>query len=209
MYSLQKFSRLLAGVLAATAASPLIASGQDGQPPAKAALRSGTLSFTGHATVGDFVGATRVASGMVVRDLSSARGWVEAPVATLDTHNHRRDRDIRATLEAEKYPTMRFDLAGVTVESTAAGGDSAAVRLHGALTIHGVTRAVDLPATVSFVADSTHLTPAFPLDIALYRTGGLTRVFGLLRMQRQIDVRVDLWFGSVAREAQRAEREGR
>jgi uncharacterized membrane protein len=36
----------------------------------------------------------------------------------------------------------------------------------------------------------------WPLDLADYRIGGLTKMFGLLRMQRRIEVRVDLRFVS-------------
>src|SRR5829696_4987482 len=135
MYRIRTFSRLLRCTLATTAAFPVVASAQDGRPSVKADLRSGTLSFTGHATVGDFVGSTTAVSGWVAGDLTSVRGRVEAPVATLDTRNGRRDRDLRASMEAGKYPTMRFDLARLTVESgTGAEGESVAVRLHGSLT---------------------------------------------------------------------------
>jgi polyisoprenoid-binding protein YceI len=194
MDRLRKFGRWQRGILAAATAFPLLVRAQEASPPPIAALRSGTLSFTGHATVGTFVGSTSVVSGMVTGDLSSARGWVEAPVSTLDTQNALRDRDMQASMEAGKYPVIRFDLARVGIVSAAPGGDSVDVRLHGTLTIHGVARDVVLPATLSYHADSTHLTAGFPLDLVDFRIGGLKKAFGLLRMQRQIEVRVDLWF---------------
>ena len=162
-----------------------------GQAPA-AVLQSGTLSFSAHATVGDFTGSTTTISGAVTGDLQDARGWVEAPVATLVTHNGHRDRDLRASMEVEKYPTMRFTLARTT--GSPAKGGAAAVVLHGALTVHGVTREVDLPATVERSADTIHVTAAFPLDLHDYRIGGLTKMLGVLRMDPHIEVHVDLRF---------------
>jgi hypothetical protein len=65
------------------------------------------------------------------------------------------------------------------------------------LNIHGVKRPVDLPATGVRSADATHLTCRFPLDLADYDIGGLSKMFGLLRMERLIEVRVDLQFVDV------------
>lgn len=159
-------------------------------------LQSGTLSFTGHSTFGDFVGTTTAVTGGVSgsADVASTRGWVEATVASLSTRNSRRDRDLRSTMEVEKYPTMRFDLAGFTVESAATPSDSATGTLHGALTIHGVTRDVAIPATLIAEGETIDASGAFPLDLADYKIGGLTRLFGALRMQRNIEVRFHLRF---------------
>lgn len=182
----------------AVAAFPMAAAAQERPAPDSATLRSGTLSFVGHATVGDFVGTTSTVSGGFVGDPSNVRGWVEAPVATLVTGNKRRDRDMRASLEADRHPTMRLDVSGATtVSSGAMPGDTLAVLVHGYLTIHGVKRRVDLPVRVSRAADTIHVTAGFPLDLADYHIGGLTKVLGLLRMQRRIEVRVDLRFVSV------------
>ena len=159
-------------------------------------LRSGTLSFTGHSTLGTFVGTTSLVNGAVSRDadLESARGWVEAPVASLVTGNDRRDRDLRATMEVDKYPKMRFDLAHVTVEMLGATIDTVRIQLHGRLTIHGVTRDVSIPARLFAAGDTVDVIGGFPIDLADYQIGGLTRFFGALRMQRNIEVNLRLRF---------------
>ena len=178
--------------IAALVAAASRASGQ--APPAApvAVLQSGTLSFSGHATVGDFTGSTTTITGAVTSDLPDARGWVEAPVATLVTHNDHRDRDLRASMEVERYPTMRFTLARTT--GAPVNGGTASVVLHGSLTIHGVTREIELPAAVEQRADTIHVTAAFPLDLHDYRIGGLTKMLGMLRMDPHIEVHVDLRF---------------
>lgn len=165
-------------------------------PAPNAVLQSGTLSFTGHSTVGDFVGTTTAVSGGVTgnAELANARGWVEAPITTLSTGNGLRDRDLRATMDVAKYPTMRFELAGVTIESSAAPSDTVTGALHGALTIHGVTRDVAIPATLIAAADTIDVSGAFPVDLTDYKVGGLTRLFGTLRVRRTIDVRFHVRF---------------
>ena len=169
----------------------------DAQTIAHAPLQSGTLTFSAHATVGDFTGTTTTMSGDYTGDVTGARGWVEAPVATLVTGNGHRDRDMRASLEAERYPTMRFDLTRTAVIATAAhDGDSSAVMLYGTLSIHGAARSVVLPATVVRDGDTTRLRSTFPLDLEDYRIGGLRKMMGLLRMDPKILVQVDLRFVS-------------
>ena len=187
-------ARCLELMLVTTAlASP--AAAQVAAPEECSVLDSGTLSFHGHATVGDFVGSTHQVSGAVTGELSSARGWVAAPAATLVTHNDRRDRDLRAVMEVDMHPTMRFDLDRVVVTSPGERArDVTDVLLHGRLAIHGVTRAVELPAAVSRRGDTLHVNAVFPLDVTDYSIGGLTKLFGILRMHRQIEVRVDLRF---------------
>lgn len=167
------------------------------RPVPDAALESGTLSFLGRATAGDFVGTTSRVAGAIIggRDFSTTRGWIEAPVRSLVTGNERRDRDLQESMQIDRYPTLRFDLAGATFlnPSLEKPGSSALV-LHGALTMHGVTRHVDLVANVQRSGDTTHVTTRFPIDLADYQIGGLTKMFGLLRMERDVDVRVDLRF---------------
>ena len=157
-------------------------------------LVSGTLSFDGHATAGDFTGTTSDVTGRLIgaADLTNARGWVEAPVKSLKTGDKRRDKDLNKSLESDKYPTIRFDLE--RVNRVGGSADSAAVNLHGELKIHGVARQVDLPATVRLTRTDARVQSDFPLSLKDYRIGGLTKLFGMLKMYDGIEVHVDLVF---------------
>jgi polyisoprenoid-binding protein YceI len=167
---------------------------QPTRPPVTATLRSGTLSFSAHATAGDFVGTTATVSGVVSGSVANPQGWVEAPVMTLTTHNDRRDRDMRASLEAPTYPTIRFTLTGATVTSGDGQGNPVSATLHGTLAIHGVTRDVSPPATIVLRGDTILVVASFPLDVRDYKVGGLTKLLGILRMDPMIGVRADLRF---------------
>jgi polyisoprenoid-binding protein YceI len=155
---------------------------------------SGSLSFDGHATAGDFTGTTTTVSGQLsgATDVTGVRGWVEAPVRSLKTGNGRRDRDLNKSMESEKYPVLRFDLAKVS--RTESAGDSIGVILHGALRIHGVTRNVALPARLHFRGQDIGVRSDFPLNLKDYRIGGLSKLLGVLKMYEDIEVHVDLVF---------------
>lgn len=159
-----------------------------------APLARGTLSFDARATLGAFVGTTDSLRGRLQggADLAAVTGWVEAPVATLLTGSGKRDRDLRKSLEAERFPTMRFDLARVAPGDVA--GDTTTVTLHGTLTIHGVTREVALPGRVWPEAGGWRVRSDFPLNVTDYEVGGLSKLLGLLRMDEHIVVHVDVAF---------------
>jgi polyisoprenoid-binding protein YceI len=160
-------------------------------PPGTAA--EGTLSFDGRANVGDFTGTTSTLSGAMTggADLGAVRGWVEAPVATLKTGKDRRDRDLLKSMEADKYPTMRFDLDSV---GAGAPADSLPVTLKGRLTIHGVAREVELPGSLVLTTDRARVRSDFPLNLKDYKIGGLSKMMGMLRMYEDIKVHVDVTF---------------
>jgi polyisoprenoid-binding protein YceI len=182
-------------LLSVVSAPSLVASQQAGGIPS-GQVRSGTLSFDGHGTPGPFVGTTTTVSGEMTGadSLGDVRGWVEAPVKTLKTGNDRRDRDLNKSMETDKYPTMRFDLNGVTTGAVA--GDSVMGTLKGKLTIHGVTRDVTLPAVIHVGQGDVRVRSDFPLNLTDYEIGGLTKMLGMLKMDELIKVHVNLDFAA-------------
>jgi CheY-like chemotaxis protein/polyisoprenoid-binding protein YceI len=195
---LNKVRKYRLEVLAVLACSILLAPSmvlaQTGRPIPNGHLTSGTLSFDGHATAGDFVGKTATVSGQLTgaADVNGVRGWVEAPVATLKTGNGKRDKDLNKSMESDKFPVLRFELARVS--RTGGTEDSLAVILHGTLAIHGVTRDVDVPGTVQLAGSTVRVHSDFPLNLKDYRIGGLSKMLGMLKMYENIEVHSDLVF---------------
>ena len=179
---------------AAVYLAPAVPTVAQQRPIPNGRLVSGTLSFDGHATAGDFTGTTTTVSGQVVGapDLTGVRGWVEAPVQTLKTGNGKRDRDLNKSMETDKYPKMRFDLSRVTRRG--ASEDSVGVVLHGQLRIHGVTREVELPGSIQLSGSQARLRTDFPLNLKDYHIGGLSKLLGMLKMYEEIEVHADLMF---------------
>lgn len=157
-------------------------------------LTSGTLSFDGHATVGDFTGTTTTVTGQITGapELNSVRGWVESPVQSLKTGDGRRDKDLNKSMESKQYPTIRFELSRITPAGNP--GDNVPVVLHGALVIHGVTRPVELPGSIQFQPTTARVRSDFPLNLKDYQIGGLSKMLGMLKMNENIQVHVDLLF---------------
>ena len=158
-----------------------------------AALRHGTLSFDGKSTLGDFTGVTTTVRGEMRGGaaLTEIRGWVEAPVNTLKTGNDRRDRDLNKTMESSIYPTIRFQLEGVSVAWER--GDSAGVVLEGDFFIHGVQRRERINATVLRSGDSVRVTASLPMNLHDYKVDKLTR-FLVFKMKPDIVVHIDVTF---------------
>ncbi len=169
------------------------------------ALREGVLSFDGRATVGSFIGRTSTITGEMTggAGLSEVRGWAEAPVKTIVTGNGKRDKDLNKSMESEKYPAIRFDLAAVVPGDVR--GDTATVTLHGYFQIHGVRQHAAIPATVTFLPDGVRVQGEVPISLKSYKIGGLTKMMGMLKMYDEILVHVDLTFGSAGVPHQQAQ----
>jgi polyisoprenoid-binding protein YceI len=157
-------------------------------------VESGTLSFDGHATLGDFTGTTTTITGEFTggADLAAVRGWVEAPVNTLVTGNGKRDTDLNKSMESDKYPTIRFDLEGVTAH--AVHGDTTDVTLSGQFTIHGVKRSVDLQGRVIMAGERIRVLADTPMNLKDYQIGGLSKMLGMLKMSEHIEVHIEVVF---------------
>jgi polyisoprenoid-binding protein YceI len=68
------------------------------------------------------------------------------------------------------------------------------VILHGSFSIHGVTRRVELPATIQIQGASARVRSDFPLNLKDYSIGGLSKMLGMLKMSEKIEVHVNLVF---------------
>jgi polyisoprenoid-binding protein YceI len=170
------------------------AGAQSHQPVPAGRLISGVLSFDGHGTVGDFTGTTTTVSGEIksASNLAGVQGWVEAPVQTLKTGDSKRDADLNKSMESRKYPAMRFVLQRIAPAGS--GEAEVPVILHGELSIHGRTRSLELPATIRFEQTSARVRSDFPLNLKDYGIGGLSKMLGMLKMNENIEVHVNLVF---------------
>ncbi|NOT06704.1 MAG: YceI family protein [Gemmatimonadales bacterium] len=173
-----------------------------------APVARGTLSFDGKSTLGDFTGTTTQVRGAMAGGaaLHEVRGWVEAPVKTLATGNDRRDRDLNKSMESAVYPTIRFELLGVTPDWQR--GDSAGVVLNGNFVIHGVSRPEKIKALLFRGPGGIHLTASTPMNLKNYKIGGLGKMLGILKMNPDIVVHVDLLFGEEKGSGKREEGSG-
>jgi polyisoprenoid-binding protein YceI len=143
-----------------------------------APLPHAEIWFDAKASVADFQGRATVATG--------TRDWVEVRWQDIDTKNGTRNRHMLKTVDAERFPTIRFDLAGTT-------GDTGQVRLKGTLTLHGVSQPVEWPAVVHRGPDSVTVAADFPVDMRDYGIKPPVK-FVIARMGPVVQVHVRLVF---------------
>ncbi len=141
-------------------------------------LTHGEVWFDAKASVADFQGRTNIATGSL--------DWVEVRWADIDTKNGTRNRHMLKTVDAEHFPTIRFDLAATT-------GDTGQVRLKGTLTLHGVSQAVEWPAVIRAWPDSVAVAADSPVDMRDYGIKPPVK-FVIARMGPVVQVHVRLVF---------------
>jgi polyisoprenoid-binding protein YceI len=175
------------------AASLLLAEAGSAQlPPGR--VKSVELWFDAKASLGPFRGITKVARGQMTggASLASVRGFVEMQATSLSTDNGMRDKDMRKTLEVEKFPVIRFDLDSVGVRSETA--DSAHIDLIGRMTIHGVTRPLRIPTSLRRHGTELRVSGGCDLFLPAYGVTKLKRMLGMLSMEETIRMGFDVTF---------------
>lgn len=160
-------------------------------------LARAVLFFDARSTTGGFTGGTSevYASLEVGPTVGSARAWVEFAAASLRTGVELRDADLRRSLESSKYPIVRFELERVEAATEAQLlVQPFSGRAIGRFTVHGVTRQLRVPIDLAPRGDSLRVASEFQLDLRDFKVGGLTKLFGLLRMEPVVAVRAELLF---------------
>lgn len=183
--------------LVAAAAAPTRGVAAQNVPHPPLPLRAGEVVIDVRATtVNDFDVRTPVARAEYSgADLPRAGGFFEVRVADMRSGIGLRDRHLRATLRADSFPVIRFELVGIDAAGPVAG-DSAPVTYQGRLTIRGVTRTVRVPGAVVRRGDSLAvIVSRFPLNLAEYGVRPPSRFLGAVRVQDDVHVNVRLTFG--------------
>lgn len=123
--------------------------------------------------------------------LNSAEGKVTVDLRTLDTGIDLRNKHMRENhLHTDSFPNAVFELDSVA--GTAASADTPAMlTLHGTMTIHGTSKGVSTPATISGLgSDAIRVQAEFPLRITEY---GVPRPeFLFLKLAEEVRIIVDL-----------------
>lgn len=109
----------------------------------------GDVVFVADAQLHDFEGTTSAISGVVMaRELADAVGCVAIPAQELDTGIQRRNEIMwKDHLEVAKFPEIRFIVTGLTDVRREA--ERVHLVLEGELMLHGVSRRLRIPATVT------------------------------------------------------------
>lgn len=93
----------------------------------------------------------------------------EADLTSITTNESRRDDRVQQALETDQHPTATFELTEpVELGEDAAEGGSVAVTATGDLTVHGVTRSVEIPLEAELVDDTVIVVGSLDITFADY-----------------------------------------
>ena len=154
------------------------ADAQAGDTPAgQWAVRTGDDSFVGYrvretfaglSVASDAVGRTNDVQGSlaVEDDGTVTAADVTAGLQALESDEERRDNAIRSRgLETDRFPEATFTLTGpLELPSPPAAGEDVAVTATGDLTLHGVTRPVEVPVEARW--DGSTIEVVGTIDVA-------------------------------------------
>ena len=114
------------------------------------------------------IGRTPAVSGSLTLEgqtLTAATLEVDLTIITSD--RPRRDDAIQRALDTSQFPTATFVLtAPVDLGGVPADGETVSVSATGDLTIHGVTRSVDLPLEAQLVGDAVVVVGSAPITFS-------------------------------------------
>jgi polyisoprenoid-binding protein YceI len=136
--------------------------------------------------------SSQIEGKAVVGDDGAAMAMVRIATSSFDTGDGNRDAHMRETLEVSRFPFVVFQ--GVTTLTVpVARGRPIPVKLQGELDFHGVKRAMELPAEISFGDDGGAVVRlAFPVSLEAHRIERPSLLFVKVADELKLDVELRL-----------------
>lgn len=185
--------------MAVAAPVKFLLSGRDGR---------NVIKFISKAPLETIEGKTGQIDGSVEVDLSdaaTAAGQFEVDLTTVKTGIEMRDQHMReGYLHTDSFPKAVFKLAKVTKASQKplADGQPVEIEAQGELTIHGVTKSVNVSGTVTYMKESEATQARLPGDLLHIDVGAPILLsdfkverpqFVILKVNDKVDLRVDVF----------------
>jgi polyisoprenoid-binding protein YceI len=121
-----------------------------------------------------------VADGAIKLD-PAATGYIEADVESLKSGKKLEDKALRKQVEADKYPTIRYEVRSVE-------GGPEAFKITGAFTFHGVTQEFIEEATATIEGDTLKVQAEHTFDIQDFGV----KPFKILMLKVHPEVKLEL-----------------
>ena len=126
---------------------------------------SGTARFTSSVPLHTFTGTSERLVGRI--DLREGVVDFYLDLETLDTGIGKRDKDMRQTLETDRWPFASF-YGKLETPMDSASAAAQAVRVSGTFSIHGVEREVEVEGTIRHTPEGLHVQAAWSLSLDDY-----------------------------------------
>jgi polyisoprenoid-binding protein YceI len=162
------------------------------------AFSGGLLWFKGHdhlIAIREFNGEVRLTPDTVVPAALQLTVKTNSLVETRDVFTEHQkqiiNKELREiVLETEKYPEITFSSTNVTGKLGPSGVFDA--KVEGDLTMHGVTRRIELPAEVTLVGDDLRAKGEFRVDRSDFKVKATSALHGLVRVRNNLKFTFDL-----------------
>lgn len=147
---------------------------------------NGVAEFHSEVPLHSFKGTSEHLTGRISLADSTVDFYLD--LATLNTGNNKRDKDMRETLEVEEYPFAEF--FGKIVSGFNSAADTMQdVTVAGEFKIHGVTQMVEIQGNLRKTSDGLKVEASWTLDMTDYNI----RPPGILfyRVDENIDIHIE------------------
>jgi len=135
-------------------------------------------SFVGYRVQEELVGiggvtavgrTTGVTGGFSITGGKASAATITADMTKLKSQEALRDGQLRNQgIEYGRFPTAEFKLAETELPASLASGTTTKLSLKGSLTLHGVTREIEMPAEVTFKDGAIVVVGQLPIQFADY-----------------------------------------
>lgn len=147
---------------------------------------SGHAEFESSVPLHSFVGTSDHLVGKITLQDSTVDFYLD--LTTLDTGNDKRDKDMRETLETDKYPFAEF-YGKLVTDFNADTGAEQKVTVRGEFTIHNVTKEVTISGTMQKKEEGLLVKAAWTLDMTDYNIKPPGILF--YRVEENIDIKIE------------------
>jgi polyisoprenoid-binding protein YceI len=162
------------------------------------AFSGGLLWFKGHdhlIAVRDFSGDVRLTPDTLtpasLQLTIKGNSLVETRDVFTEPQKQIINKELREiVLETEKYPEITFKSTRVTAERNSGG--MFAAKIEGDLTLHGVTRRIEIPSEVTVGSNDLRAKGEFTIDRSDFNVKATTAVHGLVRVRNKLKFTFDI-----------------
>lgn len=162
------------------------------------AKRSGLLWFKGkshHLAASDFSGQVEVTPETItpasLHLVVKAASLHETGAEFTEPQKQIIDKELKdIVLHPDQYPDITFQSTNVT--SKGLGGGRYEVKINGNLTLHGVTRPITIPATVTLNGSTLRAVGEFSIDRDDYKVKATSAFHGMVRVDDDIKFEFDI-----------------
>jgi polyisoprenoid-binding protein YceI len=161
------------------------------------AFSGGLLWFKGHdhhLAAHDFSGDVEITPDSItpasLHLVVKAASLVETGEAFTEAQKQIINKELHEiVLHPDRYPDITFQSTSVTAKP---GGSGHEVRIYGNLTLHGVTRKIDIPATVTLQGNDLRAVGEFTIDRGDFNVKATSAMHGLIRVRDKVKFTFDI-----------------